>query len=46
MDRTLVDEGRMQVLERAEDVEVRKRERTEPHFEAIADEVTAEILRI
>ena len=46
VDRTLVDEGRMQVLERAEDVEVRKRERTEPHFEAIADEVTAEILRI
>jgi predicted glycosyltransferase len=45
VDRTLVEQGRMVVLERAEDVVIRKRERAEPHFEAIADEVTAEILR-
>jgi predicted glycosyltransferase len=45
VDRALVDRGRMQVLERAEDVVITRRERGEPHFEAIADEVTAEILR-
>ena len=45
VDRTLVEQGRMGVLERADDVVISKRERSEPHFEAIADEVTAEILR-
>lgn len=45
VDRQLVDSGRMQVLQRADDVVIVKRERHEPHFEAIADEVTAEILR-
>jgi predicted glycosyltransferase len=45
VDRELVDEGRMQVLERAEDIVIAKREPHEPRFEAIADEVTEEILR-
>jgi predicted glycosyltransferase len=45
VDRQLVEEGRMAVLERAEDIDINKRTPTEPHFEAIADEVTAEILR-
>ena len=45
VDRTLVEQGRMGVLERADDVVIGKRERAEPRFEAIADEVTAEILR-
>ncbi len=45
VDRALVEQGRMGVLERADDIEITKRERTEPHFEAIADEVTEEILR-
>jgi uncharacterized protein len=46
VDRELVSSGRMQVLERAEDIHILKRQRQEPNFEAIADEVTAEILRI
>ena len=46
VDRALVAEGRMRVLERAEDLVIAKRERTAPHVEAIADEVTEEILRI
>lgn len=45
VDRELVEQGRMGVLERAEDIVITKREPVEPHFEAIADEVTEEILR-
>lgn len=45
VDRELVDEGRMQVLENADDIVIAKRQPTQPHFEAIADEVTEEILR-
>jgi predicted glycosyltransferase len=45
VDRQLVEQGRMQVLERAEDVHISKREPVEPHFEALADAVTEEILR-
>jgi predicted glycosyltransferase len=46
VDRTLVEQGRMGVLERAGDMVISKREPVEPDFEAIADEVTEEILRI
>ncbi len=46
VDRALVAEGRMQVLERADDIVITRRERGRPDFEAIADEVTEEILRI
>lgn len=46
VDRQLVDEGRMQVLEHAEDVVIAKRVPIEPHFEALADAVTEEILRV
>jgi predicted glycosyltransferase len=46
VDRMLVEEGRMRVLLRAEDVVVGKRDREPPDFEALADEVTAEILRM
>jgi hypothetical protein len=45
VDRWLVEQGRMGVLERADDVVVTKRPPSEVHFEAIADEVTEEILR-
>jgi uncharacterized protein len=45
VDRSLVAEGRMHVLERADDLVIVKRERRAPRFAAIADEVTAEILR-
>ncbi|MFV2064424.1 MAG: DUF354 domain-containing protein [Chloroflexota bacterium] len=45
VDRKLVDEGRMQVLERADDLVISKRQALEPHFEALADAVTEEILR-
>ncbi len=45
VDRELVEQGRMAVLERAEDVVIVRRQRTNPDFEAIADEVTEEILR-
>jgi len=45
VDRELVQQGRMQVLNAADEVEITKRERSEPHFEAVADEVTEEILR-
>jgi uncharacterized protein len=45
VDRMLVEQGRLRVLERAEDVVVRKRVPRPPDFEALADEVTAEILR-
>ena len=46
VDRALVAAGRMQVLERADDIVISRRERGRPDFEAIADEVTEEILRI
>ena len=45
VDRSLVEQGRMGVLERADDIVIAKRPRSEVHFEAIADEVTEEILR-
>jgi len=45
VDRWLVEQGRMQVLERADDLVVVKRQPAEPHFEALADAVTEEILR-
>ena len=45
VDRELVEQGRMQVLTAADEVEIIKRERSEPHFEGVADEVTEEILR-
>jgi predicted glycosyltransferase len=45
VDRELVEQGRMQVLTAADEVEITKRERSEPDFEAVADEVTEEILR-
>ncbi len=45
VDRALVQQGRMQVLTSAEEVEIGKRERAAPDFEAVADEVTEEILR-
>jgi len=45
VDRSLVEAGRMRVLERAEDIVIAKRQPSEPHFEAIADVVTEEILR-
>ncbi len=45
VDRELVEQGRLTVLERAEDVVIVRRQRRTPDFEAIADEVTEEILR-
>lgn len=45
VDRELVAQGRMRVLTSADEVEIAKRARTEPDFEAVADEVTEEILR-
>jgi len=45
VDRALVEQGRMTVLEHAEDVVIARRQRRSPDFEAIADEVTEEILR-
>ena len=45
VDRELVEQGRMQVLSSADEVEIGKRERSEPDFESVADEVTEEILR-
>ncbi len=45
IDRQLVEQGRMRVLERAEDIVIAKRQPVGPDFEAIADEVTEEILR-
>jgi predicted glycosyltransferase len=46
VDRQLIAEGRLQVLERVEDLVVRKRSPGIPHVEALADAVTAEILRV
>lgn len=45
VDRQLIAEGRLRVLERPEDVVIAKRQPTPPHVEAIADAVTEEILR-
>ena len=45
VDRELVEQGRMQVLTDAKAVAIVKRAPAEPDFEAVADEVTEEILR-
>lgn len=45
VDRWLVEQGRMQVLERAGDLVIEKRTPVTPDFEALADAVTEEILR-
>jgi predicted glycosyltransferase len=45
VDRALIEQGRLRVLERAEDVEIGKRRSVELHVEALADQVTNEILR-
>ena len=45
VDRWLVEQGRMQVLERADDLVIVKRQPQAPDFEALADAVTEEILR-
>lgn len=45
VDRWLVEQGRMRVLERAEDLVIARRAPLAPDFVAIADEVTEEILR-
>jgi predicted glycosyltransferase len=46
VDRALVEQGRMGVLNHVDDLIVTRRVRTAPAIEAIADEVTAEILRM
>jgi predicted glycosyltransferase len=46
VDRWLVEQGRMRVLERAEDLVIEKRAPLSPDFEALADTVTEEILRV
>jgi uncharacterized protein len=46
VDRQLIAEGRLQVLEHADALVIRKREPVAPDFEALADAVTAEILRM
>ena len=46
VDRWLIEQGRMRVLERAEDTVIEKREPVAPDFEALADAVTEEILRV
>lgn len=45
VDRWLIEQGRMQVLARAEDLVIEKRTPVRPDFEALADAVTEEILR-
>jgi hypothetical protein len=45
VDRWLVEQGRLRILERAEDLVIVKRQPVAPVFEAIADAVTEEILR-
>ena len=45
VDRLLVAEGRLRILEHPEDVVIAKRAPQTPHFEGLADEVTTEILR-
>jgi uncharacterized protein len=46
VDRQLVEEGRLRVLERATDLEVRKRTPARVSFERLADALTEEILRM
>jgi hypothetical protein len=45
VDRWLVEQGRLRILERAEDLVIAKRQQVTPRFEALADAVTDEILR-
>ena len=45
VDRMLIDNGSMAILERPEQLEIRKRTPGRPDHEALADAVTAEILR-
>ena len=42
----LIDNGSMGILERPEQLEIRKRAPGRPEHEALADAVTAEILRM
>jgi uncharacterized protein len=46
VDRSLIEAGRMRLLEDPAQVVVKKHRRRRPHFEAVADAVTAEILRM
>lgn len=46
VDRSLVEQGRLRVLEHADDLVVEKRTPASPDFEALADAVTEEILRV
>lgn len=46
VDRMLIESGRMRVLERPEQLVVEKRRPTSPQYEALADAVTEEILRM
>ena len=46
VDRMLIESGRMRVLERPEQLAVEKRRHSPPHYEALADAVTEEILRM
>jgi predicted glycosyltransferase len=46
VDRMLIDSGRMQLLERPEQLVVEKRRPAPPQYEALADAVTEEILRM
>ena len=46
VDRMLIDAGRMRLLERPEQLAVEKRRPASPHYEALADAVTEEILRM
>jgi uncharacterized protein len=46
VDRMLIDSGRMRLLERPEQLAVEKRQHSPPQYEALADAVTEEILRM
>jgi uncharacterized protein len=46
VDRWLIEQGRMRILEHADDLVIARRAPVAPEFEALADAVTAEILRI
>ncbi len=45
VDHLLIEQGKLRLLERVEDLVVEKRERIPPDFDALADAVTEEILR-
>jgi len=45
VDRSLIESGRMRILERPEQLLITKRTPMPPDYESLADEVTAEILR-